>query len=709
MARIRFIAVSLGMALAAGATIVATAGLPATAAPAVTASATTASAQAAVTAHVWVTTPDGTDKLTPLAPATFGNSMPAAPTIVVDPTLTYQTMQGFGGAITDSSATVLYRLSPAARAATMRSLFDPVTGDGLDYLRQPIGASDFVATADYTYDDLPPGRTDYPQSHFSVKHDQAQILPLLREAKALNPHLQIIASPWSPPAWMKTNGSLIGGRLIDDPRIYRSYALYLLKFIQAYQANGVTVNAITVQNEPQNRTPSGYPGTDMSSAQEEKVIEDLGPMLHAAGLRTQIFAYDHNWTEHPNDVAATPPDETADINAYPQNVLNSPAAKYVAGVAYHCYFGDPSAMTTLHDQFPDTTIYFTECSGSQSADPANTFSDTLKWHARNLIIGSPRNWAETVINWNLALDPSGGPHVGGCATCTGIVTVGPGGTVTKNAEYYTLGHLARFVKPGAVRIASTSFGTTGWNGQVMDVAFRNPDGSTVLVAHNENDNPSTFGVREGGQAFTYTLPGGALATFTWRGTVPGTYTLRQVSPQGWSATASPAGPTDPCCTGDVAANAADGDASTRYSTGAAQTSGQYLQIDFGRTVPARQVVFDTGVSTGDYPRGYTVTTSTDGVNWSTAASGQGTGQLTAVSLSGAPVRYVRMTLTASSGSWWSVADVRAYTRLRHEQGLDRAALVHGPEAPRARATRRGDQARPPPVSDRASAGPTTRS
>jgi len=582
------------------------AGLPATAALAVTASATTASAttapaQAAVTAHVWVTTPDGTDKLTPLAPATFGNSMPAAPTIVVDPTLTYQTMQGFGGAITDSSATVLYRLSPAARAATMRSLFDPVTGDGLDYLRQPIGASDFVATADYTYDDLPAGQTDYPQSHFSVKHDQAQILPLLREAKALNPHLQIIATPWSPPAWMKTNGSLIGGRLIDDPRIYRSYALYLLKFIQAYQANGVTVNAITVQNEPQNRTPSGYPGTDMSSAQEEKVIEDLGPMLHTAGLRTQIFAYDHNWTEHPNDAAATPPDETADINAYPQNVLNSPAAKYVAGVAYHCYFGDPSAMTTLHDQFPDTTIYFTECSGSQSADPANTFSDTLKWHARNLIIGSPRNWAETVINWNLALDPSGGPHVGGCATCTGIITVGPGDTVTKNAEYYTLGHLARFVKPGAVRIASTSFGTTGWSGQVMDVAFRNPDGSTVLVAHNENDNPSTFGVREGGQAFTY------------------------------------------------------------YSTGAAQTSGQYLQIDFGRTVPARQVVFDTGVSTGDYPRGYTVTTSTDGVNWSTAASGQGTGQLTAVSLSGAPVRYVRMTLTASSGSWWSVADVRAYT------------------------------------------------
>ena len=261
-----------------------------------------------------------------------------------------------------------------------------------------------------------------------------------------------------------------------------------------------------------------------------------------------------------------------------------------------------------------------------------------------------------MINWNVALDPSGGPHVGGCGTCTGIVTVGPGDTVTNDAEYYTLGHLARFVQPGAVRIASTSFGTTGWNGQIMDVAFRNPDGSTVLVAHNENDNPQTFAVREGGQAFTYTLPGGALATFVWHGNLPGSYAQRQVDPTGWTATANPAG------TGDVAANAVDGDASTRYSTGTGQAAGQYLQVDLGKPVKARQIVFDTGASTGDYPRGYTVTTSLDGVNWTTAvAAGQGTGQFTTVDLSGKPVRYVRLTLTASSGSWWSVADVRAYT------------------------------------------------
>jgi glucosylceramidase len=613
-----------------------------------------------ITAHVWVTTPDGAEKMHDRGTVAFGAAAPEVPTVVVDPTLTFQQMQGFGGAITDSSATVLYRLSPAARAATMRSLFSPVHGDGLDYLRQPVGASDFVATAAYTYDDLAAGQTDYAQQHFSIAHDQAQILPLLRQAETLNPRLQIVASPWSPTAWMKTTDSLIGGRLIDDPRIYHSYALYLLKFVEAYRAAGVSVDTITVQNEPQNRTPSGYPGTDLPSWQEANVIEQLGPMLRTAGLHTRILAYDHNWTEHPGDIAATPPDETADVNSYPQNVLNSPAARWVYGVAYHCYSGDPSAMSALHEQFPDNAIYFTECSGTQSSDPANTFSDTLKWHARNLIIGNTRNWAETVINWNLALDPSGGPHVGGCDTCTGIVTVGPGDTVTDNAEYYTLGHLARFVTPGAVRIASTSFGTTRWNGQVMDVAFRNPDGSTVLVAHNENDNPQTFAVREGNKSFAYTLPGGALATFTWRGQPPGSTALRQIAPSGWTASADPPGPTDPCCSGDVAANAVDADASTRYSTGTAQAPGQFLQVDFGAALPARRVVFDTGVSVGDYPRGYTVTTSRDGTHWTTVASGAGSGQFTTVDLMGAPVRYVRATLTAAAPSWWSVADIRAY-------------------------------------------------
>jgi glucosylceramidase len=317
------------------------------------AAAAAAPAPGATSAHVWITTADGTDKLSDLGTVDFSTAPSAAPTVVIDPTLTYQTMQGFGGAITDSSATVLYTLPAAQRAQVMASLFSPTTGDGLDYLRQPIGGSDMVATAPYTYDDLAAGQTDYGMQHFSIAHDQAQILPLLREAKALNPRLQVIASPWSPPAWMKTSDSLIGGRLIATPQIYRAYALYLLKFIEAYQANGVTVNAITVQNEPQDRTTDTYPGTDMPSWQEAAVIEDLGPMLRAAHLRTEIFAYDHNWSEHPNDIASTPPDEVGDTNAYPQNVLATPAAQWISGVAFHCYYGDPSAMLLRRPQRDD--------------------------------------------------------------------------------------------------------------------------------------------------------------------------------------------------------------------------------------------------------------------------------------------------------------------------------------------------------------------
>jgi glucosylceramidase len=645
--------------LAAGA-LVAAAG-----AGGLSATAAAAPAPPATSAHVWITTANGADKLSDLGTVDFSTAPSTAPTVVVDPTLTYQTMQGFGGAITDSSASVLYGLPAAQRGAVMASLFDPRTGDGLDYLRQPIGASDFVTTAPYTYDDLPAGQTDYDLRHFSVAHDQAQILPLLRQARALNPRLQIVATPWSPPAWMKTTGTLIGGRLIDDPRVYHSYALYLLKFIEAYQASGVTVNAITAANEPQNRTPSGYPGTDLPSWQEDAVIADLGPMIAAAHLRTEIFGYDHNWQEHPNDVASTPPDEVGDVNDYPQQVLDSRAAKWISGISFHCYYGDPSAMTTFHNEYPKLKIFMDECSGSQSTDPANTFSDTLKWQSRNLEIGSTRNWSSTVINWNLALDPTGGPHVGGCGTCTGIVTIGPGDTVTPNAEYYALGQLSRFVQPGAVRIASTSFGTTGWNGEVMDVAFRNPDGSTVLVAHNENDNAQAFAVQEGQQRFTYTLPGDSLATFVWAGNLAGRHLpLRQVAPSGWTATASPSGPANPCCTGDVAANAADGDASTRYSTGAGQAPGQYLRVDLGTTIPAHQIVFDTGASTGDYPRGYTVQTSANGTDWNTVLSdGQGTGQFTTIDLPGSPIQYVRLTLTtADPNDWWSVADVRAYVK-----------------------------------------------
>ena len=318
----------------------------------------------------------------------------------------------------------------------MRSLF---ADDKLSFLRQPMGASDFVAGPHYTYDDVPAGQTDYRLERFSIAHDRKQILPLLRRALRLNPQLKVIGSPWSPPAWMKTNQSLIGGRLIDSPRIYDAYARYFVKFVREYKRAGVPIYALTVQNEPQNRKPKGYPGMDMPVAQQAKLIAALGPKLRRARLHTKIFGYDHNWSTHPDDITTTPPGEDPETE-YPTKLLLTKAARWIDGTAFHCYRGDPVRQTELQHAFPEKGVWFTECSGSHGAadPPAKFFSDTLKWHTRNLVLGVTRNWGKSVVNWNLALHPDGGPHNGGCDTCTGVLTVG-GGTWSQNAEYFTLG------------------------------------------------------------------------------------------------------------------------------------------------------------------------------------------------------------------------------------------------------------------------------
>ncbi len=605
-------------------------------------------------ARVWVTTPDRAELMAEREPVAFRSGTSAHPTIVVDPGRTYQRVDGFGASITDSSAAVLRGLAPGVREETMRKLFDPVRGIGVSFLRQPAGSSDFTAEAEhYTYDDVPAGQTDFPLRHFSIARDEERILPLLRQAKRLNPALAVMGTPWSPPAWMKTGDSLVGGRLKDDPAVYDAYARYLVKYVKAYAAAGVPIDFLSVQNEPQNRTPSAYPGTDMPVAQQLKVIEALGPKLRIASPRTKILAYDHNWATHPNDVAATPPGSSPETD-YPYRILRSPAARWIAGTAYHCYYGDPAEQTALHEAFPDKGIWFTECSGSRGATdpPAKVFSDTLRWHARNVVMGTTRNWARSAVNWNIALDSTGGPHNGGCDTCTGLVTAQPDGSVTTDAEYYTIGHLSKFVKPGATRIASTSFGTTGWNGQVIDSAFRNPDGSTALVVHNENDEPRTFAVSVGDRQFEYTLPGGALATFTW----PRHGDLRSrfdaVSLEGVTATASP--------TGEGVALAADDDASTRWSSGTAQAAGQYVQLDLESRKRFSRVAVDSGGFEGDYARSWQLSASTDGTTWRTLATGRGTGQLTTVDVRPTTARYLRVTSTGAAANWWSVADIRLY-------------------------------------------------
>jgi glucosylceramidase len=467
---------------------------------------------------VWETTADQSRLLAPQTGAVFApGGSSAAQTITVNPSTTYQSMTGFGASLTDSSAWLIAN-SPQ-RNAIMAKLFDPNSGIGLDFLRQPVGASDFARSV-YSYDDVAAGQSDLTLANFSIAHDNAYILPVLQQALQLNPAATVMATPWSPPGWMKSGGSMIGGSLIASD--YQVYANYLVKYLQAYKAAGVPVSLLSPQNEPE-YSPSSYPGSTLSAAAETSLIaNNLGPAIKNAGLTTGILAYDHNW----------------DDTAYPSAILgNAAAAQYVAGIAWHCYAGNPSAQTTVHNAAPNKDAYFTECSGTQSANTANTFSDSLDWQTENLIIGSTRNWAKSVVTWNMALDPRGGPSMG-CSTCTGVVTVdNSAGTAAYNAEYYVLGQAAKFVKPGAVRLDSNTFGS----GNVEDVAFRNPDGSTALIVLNADaSNARTFGVSQSGQSFTYTLPAKAVATFTWPALSTGGDTTPPSAPTGLTASGTTA-------------------------------------------------------------------------------------------------------------------------------------------------------------------------
>ena len=453
--------------------------------------ATTAQA-AGPAVSVWETTPTQSQLLASESGTEFaGGGSSASQVITVTPTTTYQSMTGFGASFTDSAAS-LVAASPL-RNQIMTKLFDPNQGIGLDFLRQPIGASDF-ATSLYSYDDMPSGQTDPNLANFSIAHDDSYILPLLQQALSINPQVTVMATPWSPPGWMKTSGSMIGGTLNSSD--YQVYANYLVKFLQAYKAAGVPVSLITPQNEPEYSAPN-YPSSTFTATQEATFIaDDLGPAIKAAGLSTGILDYDHNWND----------------TSFPETVLGSAAAQYVVGTAWHCYAGAPSAQSTVEQAYPDYATYFTECSGTQASNPSDTFADTLDWETENLIIDATRNYAKTVVTWNMALNPSGGPSMN-CTTCTAVVTVNNSAdTATYNAEYYSLGQASKFVKPGAVRIGSNTFGS----GNIEDVAFQNPDGSTALIVLNSNtSSASTFGVDENGSSFNYTLPAGAVATFTW--------------------------------------------------------------------------------------------------------------------------------------------------------------------------------------------------
>lgn len=439
-------------------------------------------AAAPTSAHVWITTADGSRKLADGGNLSFDTG-PQAVDIRVDPGQVAQRFTGAGASVTEASAALISSLPAGTRDSLMRSLFSR-SGDGigLSYLRQPLGSTDFNSGGFYTYEDTP--------GQFSIARDQQQILPVLRQALAVNPNIRFMGSPWSPPAWMKTGGSLNGGSLRTE--YYDEYADYLVRAIQAYAQQGVTLSDLTVQNEPLFAT--SYPSMSMSSAEQAEFFRVLDARLTSAGLGTQLFAYDHNWDrpDYPLDVFA----RTAGISR-------------VVGAAFHCYGGSPEAQAQVVSA--GKRVYFTECSGTDSDNAASTFGDTLVWHAENLVVRNMRNGGETVISWNLALDQNGGPHQGHCGTrCNGVVEIA-GGTVTRNAEYYVLGHVSRFVDAGARRIGSTSEASGG----LQNVVFQNPDGTRVAYVVNAGSASRTFSITDEGRSLTHTLPGRAVATYTW--------------------------------------------------------------------------------------------------------------------------------------------------------------------------------------------------
>jgi glucosylceramidase len=412
--------------------------------------------------------------------------------VIIDTQATYQSMVGFGAAITDSSAWLIQNtMSRAQRQAFLQELFGPPPGLNFSMTRLTIGASDF-SLQHYTLDDMPAGEVDPSLAHFNVTPNIHDVIPTVQEALAVNPNLRIIASPWSAPAWMKTSANLISGKLLEQ--FESVYANYLVKYVETYRGYGIPIFALTVQNEPAFE-PATYPGMAMPAQTRARFIgQYLGPALASRAPKTIILDWDHNWDEP----------------AQPMTVLADPdAARYVAGVAWHCYRGTPSSQSDVKRAYPGKDAYISECSGG---DWASAKKGELLLFARDVLLAGIRHSARGVVYWNTVLDEHHGPHLGGCELCKGIVTIDSHtGAVSRNDEYYAFAHFSRFVLPGAVRVGSAET-----DRKLNNVAFQNPsDGSLVLVVVNSHLDARAISVKEAQTGFQYTMPPQSLATFVW--------------------------------------------------------------------------------------------------------------------------------------------------------------------------------------------------
>ena len=458
----------------------------------------------------WLTTPDRTALLAPQSTISFSSAAASGQVIDVDAHKTYQTMDGFGYALTGGSAQLLMKMSPDKRAALLHELFAPDNSSiGVSYLRLTIGASDMNDHV-FSYDDLDPipdanptpGErhdprfpTDVNMDHFSLAPDEADVIPIMKQILTINPKIKILASPWSAPLWMKTSGVARGGVL--KPEFFPAYALYFVKYIQGMKAEGIPITTLTIQNEPLNE--KNTPSMLMLGEEQDVFIKDnLGPAFKKAGITTGIVLYDHN-LDHP---------------LYPLSILRDPAAaRYVDGTGFHLYGGTVDAMTQVHDAFPNKALYFTEQSTTDHSGPNHTPSATTMNLARpvaRVMVGVSRNWSKNILLWNLAADPQAGPHTneGGCTGCYGALTL-DGDTVTRLVAYYTLAHASKFVRPGSTRIASTASDT------LPNVAFKTPEGKLALLVSNPTDTPQPFTVHAGPKTFTTTLAANSVATYVW--------------------------------------------------------------------------------------------------------------------------------------------------------------------------------------------------
>lgn len=419
---------------------------------------------------------------------TFQSGKLESVNIQVDDSHTYQTIDGFGYTLTGGSAQSINKLNSQKRKELLQELFgNNENSIKISYLRISIGASDLNATP-FTYNDLPAGQTDVSLSQFSLSPDNDDLIPMLKEIIAINPHIKILATPWSPPTWMKNNNSFIGGSL--KPEYYGVYAAYFVKYIQKMKDEGISISAITPQNEPLH--PGNNPSMFMSAEQQASFIKEyLGPAFVTANLSTKIIIYDHN----------------CDRPDYPMSILKDPIANdFIDGSAFHLYAGDISALTTVHDAYPNKNLYFTE----QYTGTSGTFVGDLKWHMKNVIIGSMRNWSKVALEWNLANDANFGPHTpGGCTTCKGAITINSSDSYERNVSYYIIAHASKFVPPGSVRVASTQ------KGNINSIAFKTPAGKKVLILENDGDANEKCTIEYNQKLFSTSLDGGFVATFIW--------------------------------------------------------------------------------------------------------------------------------------------------------------------------------------------------